>query len=300
VSAPRLPGAVAASLTARIKTYANETGQQYERVQRRFVMGRFLARVFTADPDGWLLKGGTGMMVRLPQARYSKDIDIMSTSACSDEEAYASLRNAVRQHHIDPFAFELGPPHPISDGKGTRVTVVARLGARQIDSFRIDLVSWQGVVGAVEEHSLPQAPRTDDFPDQPTIRLYPIADKLCALYELRATTGSATPSTRYRDLVDLLLISSHLQIDLAEAVAATERQRQRRNQMTLPAELASPAPAWERSWAAAAADSPLPQGLHDYTEALAAAARCYLILQSLPDACAAATWNPSGQRWDTA
>jgi hypothetical protein len=71
--------------------------------------------------------------------------------------------------------------------------------------------------------------------------------------------------------------------------------------MTLPAELASPAPAWERSWAAAAADSPLPQGLHDYTEALAAAARCYnRILQSLPATCAAATWNPAAQRWDSA
>ena len=35
------------------------------------------------------------------------------------------------------------------------------------------------------------------------------------------------------------------------------------------------------------------EALHDYTEALAAAARCYnRILQSLPATCAAATWPP--------
>ncbi|KXX62428.1 hypothetical protein AZG88_29450 [Rhodococcus sp. LB1] len=46
-------------------------------VRRRFVIARFLTRVFDADPDGWILKGGIGMMVRLPQARYSKDIDLL-------------------------------------------------------------------------------------------------------------------------------------------------------------------------------------------------------------------------------
>ena len=40
-------------------------------------MSRFLARIFDADPHGWVLKGGVGMMVRLPHARYSHDIDLL-------------------------------------------------------------------------------------------------------------------------------------------------------------------------------------------------------------------------------
>lgn len=73
------PGQLRASIQQRLKNQSAISGQPLQQLRRKYVMTRFLTRVFDADPDGWVLKGGTGMMVRLPQARYSKDVDLMST-----------------------------------------------------------------------------------------------------------------------------------------------------------------------------------------------------------------------------
>lgn len=299
----RSPRAISSSLTDRIKGQAKATGQPYERLQRRFVLTRFLIRVFASDPDGWLLKGGTGMMIRLPEARHSKDIDLMAASVEDAGAAYAKLVELVNGNPLDPFAFEIGPPKPLSDEKGISLSVIARLGTQKFDTFTIDLVTWHGVVGAVEHHSLDHIPDTPDFPSQTTqIRLYPIADqiadKLCALYETREAPAGPIASTRYRDLVDLLLMAEHLTFPLAETVAATEYQRVLRREMILPAAIAVPGPQWASSWRNTARDSPLSADLHDFSAALATCARCYdLVLSSLPTAGDEARWSPAEQRW---
>ena len=66
---PQAVRAVRASITDRNR-YAREHGQNIALVRRRFVIARFLTRVFDADPDEWILKGGISMMVRLPQASF--------------------------------------------------------------------------------------------------------------------------------------------------------------------------------------------------------------------------------------
>jgi hypothetical protein len=49
-------------------------------LHRRFANDRLLARVFTADPDQWVLKGAAAMLARLPTAaRHSKDVDLYRT-----------------------------------------------------------------------------------------------------------------------------------------------------------------------------------------------------------------------------
>lgn len=118
----RSPDAVRKSVTDHLKSVAKSRGQQFNSVQRAFVMGRFLARVFDFDPEGWILKGGVGMMVRLPEARYSKDIDLIARAGASD--SLAQLR-AAAAHHVDPFRFDVGQPSPLHDGKGVKVTVTA-------------------------------------------------------------------------------------------------------------------------------------------------------------------------------
>ena len=38
---------------------------------------RLLTRIFLSDPDGWILKGGAGLLARMPDvARHSLDIDV--------------------------------------------------------------------------------------------------------------------------------------------------------------------------------------------------------------------------------
>lgn len=286
-------------MTDRLKTQARQHGQNDQIARRRFVMSRFLARIFDADPHGWVLKGGVGMMVRLPHARYSHDIDLLVADDSVDP--IDDLRRVARDHHLDHFRFELSRPRPISGDKGTTVTVSAYLGGRQFDTFSIDLVtSRRPLIGDIERHPLPRLIDTDDFPPEGPVQLYPladqIADKLCALYETFGPTR--LPSGRFRDLVDLLLISEYLPIDLAPTVAAVERERDLRGISDMPDTLVSPGPAWTTQWTATAQSSPLTPEHYDLDTALGDAGRCYnRILQSLPSADTSAIWEHHTFQW---
>ncbi|MGW5151313.1 nucleotidyl transferase AbiEii/AbiGii toxin family protein [Rhodococcus koreensis] len=296
----RSPQAVRASITDRLNRYATEHGQNIALVRRRFVIARFLTRVFDADPDGWILKGGIGMMVRLPQARYSKDIDLLAATDLSD--SVDELRRAVRDHHLDHFRFEVGPATELSHDKGVTVTVTASLGGKTYDSFSLDVVGCRRtLVGEIERRPIPRLVDTDDFPPETSVPLYPladqIADKICALYEVHGAAGAA--SGRFRDLVDLLLISMFLPIDLASTVDAVERERRVRGLPSLPVTLVSPGPAWATQWAKTARNSPLTADLYDLDVALAVAGRCYdRILGALPDARESAVWSHGRSAWE--
>lgn len=69
------PAAFARSLKDRIRNEATRRGRTTEQLRREFFLQRFLARVFTEPGQRWLLKGGASLLVRRPDARYSRDID---------------------------------------------------------------------------------------------------------------------------------------------------------------------------------------------------------------------------------
>ncbi|NNH70033.1 nucleotidyl transferase AbiEii/AbiGii toxin family protein [Nocardia uniformis] len=296
----RSPQAVRSSVTDHLEKHAKASGQSFNVAKRRFVMSRFLARVFAVDPQRWILKGGVGMMVRLPESRYSRDIDIMAVSGTVDP--VADLRHAVGQH-IDHFRFDIGPATALSNGKGATVTVTARIGTNTFETFSIDLVDWRRpLVGPVEHHTIPRVVDTDDFPPETTVQLYPladqIADKICAMYELHGAVVQRS-SGRYRDLVDLLLISMFLQIELAPVVEAVERERVLRGIERLPATLESPGPDWDNGWRKEAQRSPLPEEHHVLDAGLYAAGRCYnRVLAARPTVEHSARWNPGRGVWE--
>ncbi|TQC46533.1 nucleotidyl transferase AbiEii/AbiGii toxin family protein [Rhodococcus sp. WS4] len=298
------PGQLRASIQQRLKNQSASSGQPLQQLRRKYVMTRFLTRVFDADPDGWVLKGGTGMMVRLPQARYSKDVDLMSTDFTDIGDAIDKLREILR-HEVDAFTYTISRKEDLTDDKGTRISVQVRLGATVFDTFPIDLVTHRGLIGPVEIHPIPQVIDFGDPAEPVRVRVYPIADqiadKLCAMYEYHLRTGQPPPgdtSTRYRDLVDLLLISQNLPVPLRQAVEALENQRQLRNGMELPPELRPPGPDWHDNWSAQAKDSPVHDSLHELNAALTAAASCYnSILAGIPTTSRTATWDPIGQQW---
>lgn len=50
------------------------------------VSDRFLSRVFAnAEDNGWLLKGGTRLLARVPNSRATKDVDLVTTDKELDE-----------------------------------------------------------------------------------------------------------------------------------------------------------------------------------------------------------------------
>jgi Nucleotidyl transferase AbiEii toxin, Type IV TA system len=186
MSMPSLSAAAfRASVRDRLKTEAKKCGRPVKELQREFVLQRFLARVFAAADSPWVLKGGTGLLIRLPGARYSQDLDLLHPSE-DLETAIEELKELSRGPGGDPFSFVVGDPVKMSGGvAGVKVKVETYLGTSLYCPFPIDLSTELPFVAEVE-HRRPrpvlEVPGANPLPE---FTLYPlpdqVADKVCAM-----------------------------------------------------------------------------------------------------------------------
>lgn len=198
----------AAAKTAQTVDSARQTGD----LIRQAYYDRFLCRVFSETEAGeWVLKGGTGMLARVPNARRTLDADLFKTGYDKDQ-ALANLRRLAGVDLGDHFRFVYREHHailaddtqPYTDGY--RVTFDAYLGVKLVDTIKIDLSAGTrptdnlDVTDPANRLSLP---RLVSYP----YRLYPvtnqIADKVCATI----ADYHGRPSSREKDLVDLVVIA---------------------------------------------------------------------------------------------
>lgn len=133
--------------------------------------------------------------------------------------------------------------------------------------------------------------------DQHGYRAYPlvdhVADKVAATFELHGEWGA--PSTRYKDLVDLVAIVITASVEAGPQLTALRSETDRRG-ITLPVRFSVPDRAlWERGYAAEAGRSLLPIA-HTLDDALATVRP---FLDPLLDGSAAGTWDPEHRRWTT-
>jgi len=182
------PAAFARSVRDRLKAASQQTGRRINELEREFVLQRFLARIFAESDSPWILKGGIGLLVRLPGARYSQDLDLLHP-ATELGAALADLgRLAEGPHEGDPFRFVLGPQQIMRGGvTGATVQVEAYLGATVFARFPIDLSTELDFVAGVERKSPRPVLEIPGLAPLPEVTLYPlpdqIADKICAMYQ---------------------------------------------------------------------------------------------------------------------
>ena len=190
---------------------------------------RLLCRVFSQGAQSdWVLKGGTGMLARIPNTRATKDIDLFATGYTLDQ-ALAALRQLAAVDLGDYFRFEYvshsesvaGDQQPYAEGY--RVAFQAFLGTKQLGDIGVDLVvSVGGVTGVevIEPANRIDLPRLTTFP----YRLYPverqIADKVCATIAVY----SSGPSSREKDLVDLVAIANTQTVDATRVRTAIMKE----------------------------------------------------------------------------
>ncbi|MER7958621.1 nucleotidyl transferase AbiEii/AbiGii toxin family protein [Streptomyces sp. NPDC096030] len=268
---------------------------------RIFYFNRLAARVFTLDPDGWLIKGGQALLVRYRgAARLSSDIDLQAAQP-------GRLPEEARQSVLEAAAYDLGDFLRFAPGKYASAADPTRggsqyfkvfLGSTSVDSVKVDITVRRSITGVPETRSL--APAVDlSWPvDWPTVRLYPltdhIADKVCALYERHGDEGSS----RYRDLADLLLISQQEAVD-GPATHQTvhqeaEHRRQRGIDLVLPKRFEAPGAEWHDRYPTAAALVIGLQGCRTFPEAAQAAE---VFLNPLLDGLVQGTWDPLRSAW---
>ncbi|PBI91851.1 hypothetical protein BKP42_52700 [Rhodococcus erythropolis] len=167
------------------------------------------------------------MLVRIPGARHSQDVDLLhpGTDIIGAVDELRAL--CVRPDHFR-FTFEIDAKGSLTGvNRGAQLKATVYLGTTRIGNFPIDIAIERTLIGPVERLQPRPAVEIADVSTLPAFIVTPIADqiadKLCAMYELHGPQ-KVTPSTRFRDLVDLLLIIISCTVDAEHTVSARAQQ----------------------------------------------------------------------------
>lgn len=244
-----------AALEQRLANAANATGTDLDRLRRRAVFERVLARLSSATDERWILKGGFALEVRLgDRARATRDLDVAMQDASHDgAEIRDALIDALSINVGDGFTFAVGPPTDLATDEagrpGWRFTVTAELAGRTFQKVRVDVVARVEEIAGRTEHI---AMRTFfDFADLRDLRVEVVDRRQHFAEKLHALTRDYgdRPSTRVKDLPDVLvLIEGGLDPDheLREAVDSVFAVR---GTHPVPDELPRPPQAWRDKYA---------------------------------------------------
>jgi hypothetical protein len=287
------PLAFRRALTDRLKILAATSRWSLPHLQRQIAYDRFLERLYVMD-DEWIVKGATSLLARDIGVRGTRDVDVYRGAA--REVAERALRDSASRDIGDWFRLELGATQPTGDGaRGVRIPVTAYIGIAPWAQFHVDLVGSDLRMTGQPDDVPPLAPLAMPGIEQRGYRAYPlvdhVADKVAATYQRYG--AQAKPSTRYRDLVDIVAIVIGAEVAARPQMVALDSEFTRRRIM-LPTRFGIPDRSlWAPGYAAAAADSLLPTA-RTLDEALAVVRP---FLGPLLDGTASGTWDRRLGEW---
>jgi hypothetical protein len=294
VTGPRTyasPAAFRRALTDKLQDLAATSRWPLQHLQRQMAYDRLLERLYLAD-DGWIVKGAAALLARDIGVRATIDIDVYHRAA--REVAEARLREAAARDIGDWFRFEIRAARPLA-ASGVRLPATAFVGNAVWAAFHVDLVGTDLRMTGQPEDVPPLARVVMPQVRQHGYKAYPladhVADKVCAMLERHGP--AAEPSTRYKDLVDLVAIVMAASVTAVAQIAALRSEAQRRG-LRLPARLAVPVPAlWEPGYAAEARRSFL-SAARTLDEALATVRP---FIDPVLSGSARGTWHPGDAAW---
>jgi hypothetical protein len=242
------------ALTDRLRDAAKTGPWTLSQLQRQAAYDRLLERLYLVD-DGWVVKGATALLARGIGVRGTIDIDIYRERA--RELAEAELREAAARDIGDWFTFELGPGHAVATDAAVRIPLTAYVGTASWAAFHVDLVGSDLRMTGEPERVPPLARVLMPDIEQHGYRAYPlvdhIADKISATVQRYG--DQERPSTRFKDLVDLVAIVTEVSVAATAQMAALASEALRRG-MGMPERFDVPARGlWERGYAAEAGRS---------------------------------------------
>jgi hypothetical protein len=240
-----------------------------------------------------VIKGATALLARRVSVRHTIDLDIYRAGAIADVERL--LRKAAALDIGDWMTYEVGPAVRIraAGAQATRAKVATSIGTRLWAAFQVDLVA-EGIeltgdpdpVRPLTEVEILTAARK-------TWQAYPlvdhVADKVWAILERH----EGRPSTRYKDLVDLVAIAHRATVAASSQRKALAKEGRRRG-LSLPGTFDVPdRRMWEQGYRAEARRT---VGLNE-TDLEAALTAVAPFLNPLLDGTATGSWHPLTQTW---
>ncbi len=284
------------ALEQRLKNEAAATGLGLARLRKRTAFELFLRRLLVVAPDRWVLKGALALDFRLGAGtRATKDIDL----GRDDDEAAATRDiTAAQQLALDDFftfaAVRTDELDAADEFSAVRFHITAQLAGRTFEQFLVD-IGFSGTPTWT-----PDTIHTSDLLSfagigplaLPAIPLpQHLAEKIHAYTRTYGSYGR--PSTRPKDLVDILLIESSTAIDAGALRHALESTFAERARQPLPAGLPPPPVVWAEPYKRLA-------GTVDVEGDLSTAfARAVAFLDPVLAGSSGGQWDPLRRDWVT-
>ncbi|MCI9888544.1 nucleotidyl transferase AbiEii/AbiGii toxin family protein [Micrococcales bacterium 31B] len=292
------------SLLDQINALAKVKGVNPSMIRKQYVFALLYRRIFYERSTSWLVLGGNALVLRSISGRFTRDVDLSREGDWIDASSILKeLRGLVARDMDDGFDFELTRIDTRANadryGYGTqsaRVYARALIANKEFEPFTIDVSQRRHVTGPVEfivPSPIIEHPSLQELPGVPVV---PIAnhlvDKVCAMYERH---HGGKPSTRYRDLADIVHIVASLGFS-AESLAELLRHEQRRRRIKLPQALTSPGDQWSAAFPKAARDfEDYPPEFHSLDAALKHAGGC--LSPILSGEIRHGRWDPNSHAW---
>lgn len=291
----------------RIQDAATRRGVAPDFIRKQFIFGVFFQRLFSHGETPWMLLGGNALLIRTGGGRFTQDIDLSRESVWdTPESVMKELEELLAAgDRPDDFGFKLTKIKPYSEpdqygygAKTAKISVTANFGGREFATFSIDITSRRHVDSPDERIQLQPVFSDEALSNLPKIPTVPaenhLADKICAMYEKHGP--NQTPSTRYRDLADVVRLLRDVPFEAARLRLVLDHEAHRRK-LSLPTMLVSPAESWAIEYPTAARNfAEYPAGLVPLDAALSYAGACLNPL--LRGALSSGRWNPVTQTWD--
>lgn len=210
-----------------LKRAVREAGGDPGAGYRQALRDRFLCRVFRGGRSDLVLKGGSGILARIPDARATRDVDFGLVVPLDADSAVADLVERASVDLGDFCRFELTRREERMDENGYSRLLKLRfstfVGAEEKDPVLIDLSLDCAPTGTPVVADPVGRVALEGVESSPYV-LYPVcdqlADKLCATMEVQP---GGYPSSRMKDLVDIVLMARTQELawkDLRIAVVA--------------------------------------------------------------------------------
>lgn len=288
------PAAFDRAIKKAVKSSGVNSGEGY----RQALRDRFLCRVFANGNDSFVLKGGSGLLARIPGARATRDLDFATSEKCSVEDALDEMVRIASIDLGDWCRFVLTKHEESMDENGysrlLKLRFATYVGNEEKDPVLIDLsldcatTLAPNLLAPANRISIAGLKEYDYL-------VYPLvdqlADKLCAIMELQP---GGYPSSRMKDLVDVAIYATHevfRQNELSHAIRSECAKRG----MDIPDHFAAPA-SWNDRFAAFAKGK-LPVDYADFDSASRVAARFFD--PALASSDGQLTWDPVMIAWRT-
>lgn len=237
------PAAFRSALESRLRNAARERNLAPMRLRKVVTFDRFLARLTTVAPDRWLLKGGAALDFRLQdRARTTVDLDLafLAERARVDADIIAATRTDLGDYFT--FTAERIPVPAGQENVAASFRVLASIAGRLFEPVQLDVAWTDPFMGSELVHGEDLLSFADIQPvSVPTIPVEQhIGEKLHA-YTRVYVSG---PSSRVKDLVDLILIALHRELRAEQLRQALDTTFRERNTHPLPVSLPVPPATW--------------------------------------------------------